>query len=74
MIFFFGSPEQLLSLDLESLISQGMASLSKKQKLIDEALNQSYEIAPGGGAFGHCLVYTSSDSLHVKDGKLIVNA
>lgn len=48
--------QQLLSLDLECLISQGIASLSEKQKLIDEALSQSYEIALGCGAFGHCLV------------------
>ncbi|CAL9031784.1 unnamed protein product [Prunus brigantina] len=54
--------QQLLSLDLESLISQGMASLSKKQKLIYEALNQSYEIALGGGAFGHCLA-VNADSI-----------
>ncbi|VVA19613.1 PREDICTED: phosphoesterase [Prunus dulcis] len=54
--------QQLLSLDLESLISQGMASLSKKQKLIDEALNQSYEIALGGGAFGNCLA-VNADSI-----------
>lgn len=47
---------QLLSLDLEDVISQGMTSLSKKQKLIDDVLSQSYEIALGGGAFGHCLV------------------
>lgn len=47
---------QLLSLDLECLISQGMVSLSEKQKLIEEALSQSYEIKLGGGAFGHCLV------------------
>lgn len=47
---------QLLSLDLENVIRQGMESLSEKQRLIDEALSQSYEIALGGGRFGHCLV------------------
>ncbi|KAL5545170.1 hypothetical protein UlMin_008954 [Ulmus minor] len=47
--------EQLLSLDLENVISKGMESLSAKQKLIDEALSHSYEIALGGGAFGNCL-------------------
>ena len=47
---------QLLSLDLETVINEGMVSLSKKQVLIDEALEQSYEIALGGGTFGHCLV------------------
>ncbi|GAA0169282.1 hypothetical protein LIER_23805 [Lithospermum erythrorhizon] len=47
--------QQLLSLDPESIIRQGMISLSHKQKLIDGILAQSYEIALGGGAFGHCL-------------------
>uniref|UniRef100_A0A2P2IKV3 Uncharacterized protein LOC105142034 n=1 Tax=Rhizophora mucronata TaxID=61149 RepID=A0A2P2IKV3_RHIMU len=47
--------DQLLSLDLKATISQGISSLSKKQKLIDDTLDQSYEIALGGGAFGHCL-------------------
>lgn len=47
---------QLLSLDLEHIITQGMMSLSIKQKLINDTLDQSYEIALGGGAFGHCLV------------------
>ncbi|XP_057474819.1 uncharacterized protein LOC130762946 [Actinidia eriantha] len=47
--------QQLLSLDLESLIKQGMVSLSDKKKLITRALEQSYEIALGDGAFGYCL-------------------
>lgn len=47
---------QLLSLNLESVISQGIVSLSVKQKLIDDTLDQSYEIALGVGAFGRCLV------------------
>lgn len=47
---------QLLSLDMETMIAQGMASLSHKQKLIDDALSQSYRITLGGGAFGRCLV------------------
>lgn len=47
---------QLLSLDLDSVISQGMSSLADKQKKIEEVLEQSYEIALGGGAFGNCLV------------------
>ncbi|XP_062109576.1 uncharacterized protein LOC133821092 [Humulus lupulus] len=47
--------DQLLSLDLEDVISKGMKSLSEKQRLIDEALNESFEIALGGGRFGHCL-------------------
>ncbi|XP_077246979.1 DHHA1 domain protein [Tasmannia lanceolata] len=47
--------EQLLSLDPQSLISQGQMTLSHMQKLIDGVLEQSYEIALGGGRFGHCL-------------------
>ncbi|KAK3224645.1 hypothetical protein Dsin_004507 [Dipteronia sinensis] len=47
--------DQLLSLDLESVINQGMVSLAHKQTLIEESLNQSYEITLGGGAFGRCL-------------------
>lgn len=47
--------QQLLSLDLEAVINQGMLSLSQKQKLIDDVLDQSYEISMGNGAFGHCL-------------------
>lgn len=54
--------EQLLSLDLESVIKQGMLSLSHKQRLIDEVLNQSYEIALGGGDFGRCLA-VNADSV-----------
>ncbi|XP_044477385.1 uncharacterized protein LOC123204670 [Mangifera indica] len=47
--------QQLLSLDVESVIRQGMVSLSHKQELIEDMLDQSYEIALGSGAFGHCL-------------------
>ncbi|MQL87108.1 hypothetical protein Taro_019641 [Colocasia esculenta] len=47
--------DQLLALDPELVISHGKATLSHKQKLIDEVLDQSYEIAIGGGLFGHCL-------------------
>lgn len=47
---------QLLSLDMETMTNQGIASLSHKQKLIDDALNQSYSITLGGEAFGRCLV------------------
>ncbi|XP_019081860.1 uncharacterized protein LOC100240946 isoform X3 [Vitis vinifera] len=54
--------DQLLSLDLETVINEGMVSLSKKQVLIDEALEQSYEIALGGGTFGHCLA-VNADSI-----------
>ncbi|KAI3454337.1 hypothetical protein Pfo_011000 [Paulownia fortunei] len=54
--------QQLLSLDLDSVISQGMSSLAHKQRIIDEVLEQSYEIALGGGAFGHCLA-VNADSV-----------
>ncbi|KAG9442483.1 hypothetical protein H6P81_018337 [Aristolochia fimbriata] len=54
--------DQLLSLDPQHLISQGKATLSHKQKLIDEVLEQSYEIALGGGLFGHCLA-VDADSI-----------
>ncbi|KAL5721802.1 hypothetical protein ACHQM5_005400 [Ranunculus cassubicifolius] len=47
--------DQLLALDPQSVINQGIQSLSHKQKLIDEVLNQSYKIALGKGEFGHCL-------------------
>ncbi|XP_030499423.2 uncharacterized protein LOC115714806 isoform X1 [Cannabis sativa] len=47
--------DQLLGLDLEEVISKGMKSLLEKQRLIDEALSKSFEIALGGGRFGHCL-------------------
>ncbi|XP_015883754.2 uncharacterized protein LOC107419528 [Ziziphus jujuba] len=58
--------KQLLSLDLEEVISQGMTSLSKKQELIDDALSQSYEIALGGGAFGHCLAVNADSILELR--------
>ncbi|QHO12888.1 uncharacterized protein DS421_15g510790 [Arachis hypogaea] len=48
--------DQLLSLDLDCVISQGMKSLSHKQKLMDDCISKSYEIALGNGAFGCCLV------------------
>ncbi|KAL5142772.1 hypothetical protein HKD37_09G025892 [Glycine soja] len=47
--------DQLLSLDLDNIISKGKLSLSDKQKLIDEYLRKSYEIALGNAEFGHCL-------------------
>ncbi|KAJ4960898.1 hypothetical protein NE237_020808 [Protea cynaroides] len=47
--------EQLLELDPQFVINRGMTGLSQKQKLIHEALEQSYEIALGAGLFGHCL-------------------
>lgn len=54
--------DRLLSLDLENVINQGMKSLAEKQRLIDDALSQSYEIAIGGGRFGHCLA-VDADSI-----------
>ncbi|PHT53489.1 hypothetical protein CQW23_07951 [Capsicum baccatum] len=54
--------QQLLALDLKSVIEQGKISLSHKQKLIDEVLEQSFEIALGTGAFGCCLA-VNADSL-----------
>ncbi|KAI4347341.1 hypothetical protein L6164_008159 [Bauhinia variegata] len=55
--------EQLLSLDLDSVINQGMVSLSHKQKLIDDCLSRSYEIALGEGAHGHCLAVDADHAL-----------
>lgn len=55
---------QLLSLDLDSVIKQGMLSLSHKQRLIDDVLSQSYEVALGGGDFGRCLVYFISSLIY----------
>lgn len=54
--------QQLLSLDLEHVINQGMKSLSQKQTLISEVLDQSYEIVLDDGAFGHCLA-VNADSV-----------
>ncbi|GAB4845412.1 hypothetical protein Ancab_038819 [Ancistrocladus abbreviatus] len=54
--------DQLRSVDVESVISKGMASMSKKQNLIDEALKDSFGIALGGGEFGHCLA-VNADSI-----------
>ncbi|KAG8378647.1 hypothetical protein BUALT_Bualt07G0007100 [Buddleja alternifolia] len=54
--------QQLLSLDLDSVISQGMSSLAHKQGIIDGILEQSYEIALAGGAFGCCLA-VNADSV-----------
>ncbi|XP_016510510.1 uncharacterized protein LOC107827818 isoform X2 [Nicotiana tabacum] len=54
--------QQLLALDLKSLIEQGKISLSHKQKRIDEVLEKSFEIALGAGTFGCCLA-VNADSL-----------
>lgn len=55
--------DQLLSLDLDIIISEGISSLSHKQKLIDDCLGKSYEIALGNGAFGHCLAVNADTAL-----------
>lgn len=55
--------DQLLTLDLENVISQGMKSLSEKQRLIDNVLSQSYEIALGGSRFGHYCLAVDADSI-----------
>ncbi|XP_057804170.1 uncharacterized protein LOC131019601 isoform X2 [Salvia miltiorrhiza] len=54
--------QQLLSLELDSVISQGMSSLEDKQKKIEKVLELSYEITLGGGAFGNCLA-VNADSI-----------
>ncbi|KAK9115742.1 hypothetical protein Sjap_014689 [Stephania japonica] len=54
--------KQLLALDPESVIHQGMVSLSQKQKLISEVLKQSFEIALGNGMSGRCLA-VEADSI-----------
>ncbi|KAL1357018.1 hypothetical protein HN51_009021 [Arachis hypogaea] len=55
--------DQLLSLDLDCVISQGMKSLSHKQKLMDDCISKSYEIALGNGAFGCCLAVDADTTL-----------
>ena len=47
---------QLLALDPESVIERGKEAMFQNQKLIDEAVDQSYEVALGAGLFGRCLV------------------
>ncbi|XP_058090525.1 uncharacterized protein LOC131236960 isoform X2 [Magnolia sinica] len=54
--------DQLLALDPQFLINQGQMTISRKQKLIDDVLEQSYEIALGGGLFGYCLA-VNADSV-----------
>ncbi|GJN21870.1 hypothetical protein PR202_gb09391 [Eleusine coracana subsp. coracana] len=49
--------DQLLKLDPEHVISRGQATLSEKQRLIDDCLDKSYEISLGCGQFGNCLKY-----------------
>ncbi|GKA96754.1 hypothetical protein Tco_0818849 [Tanacetum coccineum] len=44
--------QQLLSLDVEHVVNKGLSSLSQKQTLINEVLDQSYEIVIDDGASG----------------------
>ncbi|KAF3791231.1 Uncharacterized protein EJ110_NYTH07707 [Nymphaea thermarum] len=53
---------QLLSLDPSDIICQGKISLLHRQKLIDEALQSSYEISLGKGLHGNCLA-VNADSI-----------
>ncbi|CAN6464095.1 unnamed protein product [Victoria cruziana] len=53
---------QLLSLDPSNIICQGKISLLHKQKLLDEALQSSYEISLGQGLHGNCLA-VDADSI-----------
>ncbi|KAK7314731.1 hypothetical protein VNO77_33259 [Canavalia gladiata] len=55
--------DQLLSLDLDTVISKGKLSLSNKQKLIDDCLSKSYEISLGNGTYGHCLAVNADTTL-----------
>ncbi|MED6211261.1 hypothetical protein PIB30_071995 [Stylosanthes scabra] len=55
--------DQLLSLDLDFVTGQGTESLSRKQKLIDDCLSKSYEIALGNDAFGRCLAVDADTTL-----------
>ncbi|XP_047334072.1 uncharacterized protein LOC124937765 [Impatiens glandulifera] len=57
---------QLLSLDLDVVINQGMTTLSEKQKLINEVLEQSFEIELGGGSFGRCLAVHADHISHLR--------
>ncbi|KAJ7515893.1 hypothetical protein O6H91_22G033300 [Diphasiastrum complanatum] len=47
--------DQLLALDPAKLIQKGKSSLLSKQKLIDDALEKSFEVQLGCGKFGRCL-------------------
>ncbi|XP_073112826.1 uncharacterized protein [Elaeis guineensis] len=58
--------DQLLELDPEHVIAHGQETLSHKQRLIDEVLEQSYEIALGSGLFGHCLAVDADSILNLR--------
>ncbi|KAJ0230057.1 DHHA1 domain protein [Hirschfeldia incana] len=56
--------QQLLTLDHDSVINRGRESLSKKRQLIQQALEQSYEIVLGGAddeEFGRCLAVNGDE-------------
>ncbi|PKA60050.1 hypothetical protein AXF42_Ash009734 [Apostasia shenzhenica] len=54
--------DQLMGLDPELVINQDQESFSRKQNLINEALDRSYEIVLGCEQFGHCLA-VDADSI-----------
>ncbi|XP_074586108.1 uncharacterized protein LOC141841809 [Curcuma longa] len=54
--------DQLLALDPEDIIAIGQKTLSHKQELIDQVLQQSYIIGIGEGLFGQCLA-VNADSI-----------
>ncbi|XP_074263207.1 uncharacterized protein LOC141586011 [Silene latifolia] len=54
---------QLLALNLDDVIKQGMVSLSHKQKLITEALEQSFVISLGDKDIGCCLAVNADEAL-----------
>ncbi|KAH0913917.1 hypothetical protein HID58_028363 [Brassica napus] len=55
--------QQLLSLDHDTVINKGKESLSRKRKLIQQALEQSYKIVLGGAdeEFGRCLAVNADE-------------
>lgn len=55
--------QQLLSLKPESVINEGIISLAHKQRLITEALEDSFVISLGGGEFGRCLAVIADETL-----------
>lgn len=55
--------QQLLSLNLEAVINQGIISIAHKQKLISESLERSFAIRLGGGDFGCCLAVNVDEAL-----------
>ncbi|CAL9159747.1 unnamed protein product [Musa hybrid cultivar] len=56
--------DQLLALDPEHVIGVGKQTLTHKQRLINEVLQQSYKIRLGNGLFGQCL---AGNADHISD-------